>query len=70
VGDACVTVGAGVEVAGCVGVGLDEGTQADKTRLTNKNAINVRFIVRVLFQRKGFFAFSHSDGLVNRKWAR
>jgi hypothetical protein len=53
VGDACVTVGAGVEVAGCVGVGLDEDPQADKTRLTNKNAIKMRFIVRAFFQWPG-----------------
>ncbi|MGB9777366.1 MAG: hypothetical protein ACPL7C_12620, partial [Anaerolineae bacterium] len=46
-----VAVGNGVALGAGVGVGVEAGTQADKTRLTNKSAINVRFIVHLLLRR-------------------
>jgi hypothetical protein len=53
VGEACVAEGAGEKVTCGVGAGLDEDPQADKTRLTNKNVIKMRFIVRAFFQWPG-----------------
>ncbi|MGC8817768.1 MAG: hypothetical protein ACP5PX_08355, partial [Candidatus Hadarchaeum sp.] len=50
-----VAVGNGVALGAtatcCVGVGADTGAQADKTKLTSKSAIIVRFIVRLLLRR-------------------
>jgi hypothetical protein len=46
-----VAVGNGVALSADVGVGADVGAQADKIKLTSKNTINVRFIVRVLLWR-------------------
>ena len=46
-----VAVGNGVALGAGVGVGADTGAQADKIKLTSKNTINVRFIVRVLLWR-------------------
>jgi hypothetical protein len=48
---AVVAVGNGVALGAGVGVGADTGAQADKIRLTSKNTINVRFILRVLLWR-------------------
>jgi hypothetical protein len=45
---AVVAVGNGVALGAGVDVGADAGAQADSIRLTSKNTINVRFIVRVL----------------------
>jgi hypothetical protein len=53
VGGTSVAVDADVKGAGCVGISLDEGAQADKIRLTNKKAIHIRFIVRAFFQWPG-----------------
>jgi len=46
-----VAVGNGVALGAGVGVGADTGAQADSIRLTSKNTINVRFIVRFLLWR-------------------
>jgi hypothetical protein len=46
-----VAVGNGVALGAGVGVDADTGAQADKIRLTSKNTINVRFILRVLLWR-------------------
>jgi hypothetical protein len=46
-----VAVGNGVALGAGVGVGADTGAQADNIRLTSKNTINVRFILRVLLWR-------------------
>ena len=46
-----VAVGKGVALGADVNVGADTGAQADKIRLTSKNTINVRFILRVLLWR-------------------
>jgi hypothetical protein len=46
-----VAVGNGVALGAGVDVGADTGTQADKIRLTSKNTINVRFILRVFLGR-------------------
>jgi hypothetical protein len=43
-----VAVGKDVALGAGVDVGADAGAQADKIRLTSKNTINVRFILRVL----------------------
>jgi hypothetical protein len=48
---AVVAVGKGVALGAGVGIGADAGEQADKIRLTSKNTINVRFILRVLLWR-------------------
>jgi len=49
--DAAVTVGNNVALGTDVGVGADAGAQADTIRLTSKNTINVRFILRVFLWR-------------------
>jgi len=46
-----VAVGKSVALGAGVGVGADTGAQADSIRLTSKNTINVRFILRVLLWR-------------------
>jgi hypothetical protein len=46
-----VAVGKGVALGAGVDVGADAGAQADNIRLTSKNTINVRFILRVLLWR-------------------
>jgi len=46
-----VAVGNGVALGAGIGVGADTGAQADKIRLTSKNTINVRFILRILLWR-------------------
>jgi len=46
-----VAVGKSVALGAGVGVGADTGAQAYKIRLTSKNTINVRFILRVLLGR-------------------
>jgi hypothetical protein len=46
-----VAVGNGVALGAGVGVGADAGAQADNIRLTSKNTINVRFILRALLWR-------------------
>ena len=46
-----VAVGNGVALGAGVDVGADAGAQADNIRLTSKNTINVRFILRVLLWR-------------------
>jgi hypothetical protein len=46
-----VAMGNGVALGADVGVGADAGAQADNIRLTSKNTINVRFILRVLLWR-------------------
>jgi hypothetical protein len=46
-----VAVGNGVALSADVGVGADAGAQADSIKLTSKNTINVRFILRVLLWR-------------------
>jgi hypothetical protein len=43
-----VAVGKDVALGAGVDVGADTGAQADNIRLTSKNTINVRFILRVL----------------------
>ena len=43
-----VVVGKGVALGAGVDVGADTGAQADNIRLTSKNTINVRSILRVL----------------------
>jgi hypothetical protein len=43
-----VAVGNDVALGAGVGIGADAGAQADNIRLTSKNTINVRFILRVL----------------------
>jgi hypothetical protein len=48
---AVVAVGNGVALGAGVGVGADAGEQADNIKLTSKNTINVRFILRVLLWR-------------------
>jgi len=48
---AVVAVGNGVALGAGVDVGADAGAQADSIRLTSKNTINVRFILRVLLWR-------------------
>jgi hypothetical protein len=48
---AVVAVGNGVALGAGIGVGADTGAQADKIRLTSKNTINVRFILRILLWR-------------------
>jgi hypothetical protein len=48
---AVVAVGNGVALGAGVDVGADTGAQADNIRLTSKNTINVRFILRVLLWR-------------------
>ena len=49
---AAVAVGKGVALGAGVDVGADAGAQADNIRLTSKNTINVRFILRVLLWRR------------------
>ena len=49
---AVVAVGKDVALGTGVGVGADAGAQADNIRLTSKNTINVRFILRVLLWRR------------------
>jgi len=49
---AVVAVGNGVALGAGVDVGADAGAQADNIRLTSKNTINVRFILRVLLWRR------------------
>jgi hypothetical protein len=44
-------MGNGVALGAGVVVGADTGAQADNIRLTSKNTINVRFILRVLLWR-------------------
>ena len=46
-----VAVGNDVALGAGVDVGTDAGAQADNIRLTSKNTINVRFIVRFLLWR-------------------
>jgi hypothetical protein len=46
-----VAVGNGVALGAGIGVGADTGAQADNIRLTSKNTINVRFILRILLWR-------------------
>ena len=46
-----VAMGNGVALGAGVVVGADTGAQADNIRLTSKNTINVRFILRVLLWR-------------------
>ena len=46
-----VAVGNGDALGAGIGVGADTGAQADKIRLTSKNTINVRFILRILLWR-------------------
>jgi len=48
---AVVAVGNGVALGAGVDVGADAGAQADNIKLTSKNTINVRFILRVLLGR-------------------
>jgi len=48
---AVVAVGNGVALGAGVVVGADTGAQADSIKLTSKNTINVRFILRVLLWR-------------------
>ena len=46
-----IAVGNGIGLGAGVVVGADTGAQADSIKLTSKNTINVRFIVRVLLWR-------------------
>ena len=46
-----VAVGNDVALGAGVGVGADTGAQVDNIRLTSKNTISVRFILRVLLWR-------------------
>jgi hypothetical protein len=46
-----MAVGNGVALGAGADAGADAGAQADNIRLTSKNTINVRFILRVLLWR-------------------
>jgi hypothetical protein len=56
---AVVAVGNGVALGAGVVVGADTGAQADSIKLTSKNTINVRFILRVLLWRSAAQRSAH-----------
>ena len=58
-----MAVGNGVALGAGVDVGADTGAQADKIRLTSKNTINVRFILRVLLWRSSRPTCAYLDSL-------
>jgi hypothetical protein len=58
-----VAVGNGVALGAGIGVGADTGAQADKIRLTSKNTINVRFILRILLWRSSRPTCAYLDSL-------
>jgi hypothetical protein len=65
-----VAVGNGVALGAGIGVGADTGAQADKIRLTSKNTINVRFILRILLWRSSRPTASASAAASERKRAK
>jgi len=60
-----VAVGNDVALGAGVDVGADAGAQADNIRLTSKNTINVRFILRVLLWRSSRPTGDYLDSLLS-----